>query len=193
VKRSVVIAGALGGLALLPALGVLAQPATSPWVHIRIDEPRKPSKVSVNLPLTVVQAALRSAPESLGRHGRIELGKHGRIELGDERLSVAELRRLWNEVKSAGDADFATLEEEGRTVRIGRKADLVEVRIEKPRGSLETHVRVPVALVDALLSSQGDELNLEAAIAELQKQRGDIVQVNEDDARIRIWIDEANQ
>jgi hypothetical protein len=186
VKRSVLVVGAGLVLAAIPALRLLAQPTATPWVHIRVEEPGKPSKVSVNLPLTVVQAALRSAPETVGAHGHIQLGRH-------HHLSVAELRRLWAELKSAGEADFVTLEEEGHSVRVGRKGDTLEVRVERPEGDRETHVQVPVALVDALLSSEGEELNLEAAMAELQKRRGEIVQVDDEDSKVRIWIDEANR
>jgi hypothetical protein len=49
---------------------------------------------------------------------------------------------------------------------------------------------VPVSLVDAFLSGEGEEGNMEAAVAELQKRRGDIVRVKDDDSSVRIWIDE---
>lgn len=184
-KRTVLLAAGLGALVTVPALRLLAQPAATPWVHIRVEELNKPSKVSVNLPLSVVQAALRSSPETLGKHGRVQLGRH-------KEMSVADFRRLWAELKSAGDADLVTVEEQGQSVRVGRRGEFVEVRVEKPKGTAQTHVQVPVGLVDALLSSDGDELNVEAAIAELQKRRGDIVQVNDENGSVRIWIDEGN-
>jgi hypothetical protein len=53
-------------------------------------------------------------------------------------------------------------------------------------------VEVPVSLVDALLSGEGDDVNIQAAVAELQKRRGDIVRVHDDDANVHIWIDEQN-
>ena len=54
----------------------------------------------------------------------------------------------------------------------------------------EVRVEVPVSLVDAFLSGEGEEGNMEAAVAELQKRRGDIVRVKDDDSNVRIWIDE---
>ena len=51
---------------------------------------------------------------------------------------------------------------------------------------------MPVSLVDALLSGEGDEVNIQAAVAELQKRRGDIVRVHDSDSNVRIWIDEQN-
>ena len=37
----------------------------------------------------------------------------------------------------------------------------------------EVRVEVPVSLVDAFLSGEGEEGNIQAAVAELQKRRGD--------------------
>ena len=192
-KRAVLLAAALAAVVTVPALRLAAQTPATPWVHIRVDEPGKSSKVSVNLPLTVVQAALESAPDSLGSPGRIRLGHRGD-------MSVADFRRLWTELKAAGDADLVEVQDEEQSVRLARRGEIVEVRVDKNKGSLgkrggpdEVHVQVPVALVDALFSGTGDELNVEAAIAELQKRRGDIVQVSGEDGTVRIWIDEGGQ
>jgi hypothetical protein len=193
VKRAVLLAAALAAVVAVPALRLGAQTAATPWVHIRVDEPSKSSKVSVNLPLTVVQAALKSAPDTLGSHGRVHFGRHG----GD--MSVADFRRLWTELKAAGDADLVEVQDEDQSVHLSRRGEIVEVRVEgnqgarKARGAEQVHVQVPVALVDALLSGSGDELNVEAAIGELQKRRGEIVQVNGEDGTVRIWIDEGAQ
>ena len=51
---------------------------------------------------------------------------------------------------------------------------------------------MPVSLVDAFLSGEGEEGNIQAAVAELQKRRGDIVRVKDDDSNVRVWIDEQN-
>jgi hypothetical protein len=60
------------------------------------------------------------------------------------------------------------------------------------KGGEEVRVEVPVSLVDAFLSGEGEEGNFEAAIVELQKRRGDIVRVKDDDSNVRVWIDEQN-
>jgi len=49
-----------------------------------------------------------------------------------------------------------------------------------------------VSLVDALLSGEGDTVNIEAAVTELKKRRGDIVRVHDEGSNVRIWIDEQN-
>jgi predicted thioesterase len=74
---------------------------------------------------------------------------------------------------------------------VWRKGDQIHVRVED-QGKEEVVVEVPVSLVDAALSGEGDTVNVKAAIAELQKKRGDIVSVKDEDATVRVWIDEQN-
>ena len=107
-------------------------------------------------------------------------------------MSVPDLRKAWNELKNTGDAEFVTVEEEDQKVRIARAGNLVLIHVDKPGGRESVRVEVPVEVVDALFSGQGEELNLRAAFGELQKRRGDIVRVKDDDSTVRIWIDEGN-
>jgi hypothetical protein len=51
-------------------------------------------------------------------------------------------------------------------------------------------VEIPIDVVDALLSGDGEELNVRGAFALLQKRRGDIVRVNDVQSTVRVWIDE---
>ena len=60
------------------------------------------------------------------------------------------------------------------------------------RGGIgEVQIRVPVTVVDALLSGDGETLDVRSAIQELSALRGEMVQVIQPDARIRVWIDES--
>lgn len=157
------------------------------WLHVRVDEHGKASKVSVNLPLTVVEAALSAAPQKIVDQGKIK------IDLGkaDHDLSLAEMRKIWQELRAAGDTEIVTVEEEDETVRVSRKGDLVLVRVSKPSQKEEVHVDVPVNLVDAVLAGDGDSVDVKSVIRELRSQRGDIVRVNDKDSAVRIWIDES--
>ena len=180
--------GLAGVLALMVAAPVRSEaPRGRAWVHIRVDESNHQSKVSVNLPISVVDAALQAAPEDIMSNGHIHLGRMGKHE-----LSVSDLRKAWNEMKATGDAEFATVEEEDQKVRIARAGNLMLIHVEKPNGAESVRVEVPVEVVDALFSGQGEELNFRAGIAELQKRRGDIVRVHDDHSTVRIWIDEGN-
>jgi hypothetical protein len=179
----------LAGVAALMLAGPVwsEAPASRAWLHVRVEEPSRQSKVSVNLPVSVVEAALQAAPEKIMSDGHIHLGHMGRH--GKE-LSVSDLRKAWNEMKATGDAEFATVEEEDQTVRVARAGNLMLIHVDKPSGKESVRVEVPIEVVDALFSGQGEELNLRAGFAELQKRRGDIVRVKDDHSTVRIWIDE---
>jgi hypothetical protein len=158
--------------------------AGEPWLHVRVTE-GKGSKVSVNLPFVVVEAALQAAPGILAEHGKIKIGsdKH--------KMKLADARQMWKAVKEAGDAEFVTVEEEDQNVRIARKGDTVEIRVDsKKKQGEQVHVLLPVALVDAALGGPSEELDLKAAIAELKRRRGDIVRVTDKEDTVRIWIDD---
>jgi hypothetical protein len=179
-----------GTLALVAALGVaaartVAAQAAVPWLHIRVEETARASKVHVNLPMPVVEAALKAAPDTVVSDGKIHLGPHCK------NLKVADLRQMWQELKKAGDTDFVTVEDGDETVKVARRGDTVEVRVDR-KGHEEVHVEVPVSLMDAFFSGEGDEVDVKAAIRELSKRRGDVVRVKDEDSTVRIWIDEKN-
>ena len=157
----------------------------SPWLHVRVEEPQRQSRVHVNLPLPVVEAALKAAPETIASHGKIRLGPHG------GHISLSDFRKMWAELKASGDVDLVTVEEKDQNVKVARKGDLVQIKVDR-QGKEEVHVEVPVALVDALLAGEGEELNVKAALEELRKRRGDIVRVNDANSKVRVWIDEKN-
>jgi hypothetical protein len=180
-KKSLLAAVGLVALVALPAAPALAD---TPWIHIRVEEAKDQSKVSVNLPLSVVEVALEAAPELIEEHAD--------IDLGDEKFKVETLRKIWQELSAAGDAELITVESEKENIRVLRRGDLVQVFVKDSQKDEEVTIEVPVSLVDAALSGQGSEINLKAAIAELQKQRGNIVTVREPDTTVRIWIDEQN-
>ncbi|HSD65511.1 MAG TPA: hypothetical protein VLF95_02355 [Vicinamibacteria bacterium] len=193
-RKSILAGVGLLGLSVLPAATAAAQTGTA-WLHVRVEEGKQASKVSVNLPMTVVEAVLKASPEMIEKHGKIHLGEeHG--------LKMADLRKVWKELAAVGDAELVTVESEEENVRVMRKGDLVQVFVDnkakagkdgKPaKGGEEVRVEVPVSLVDAFLSGDGEEGNFQAAVAELQKRRGDIVRVKDDDSNVRVWIDEQN-
>jgi hypothetical protein len=196
-RKSIQAGIGLTALLAVAAAPVAAQTAT-PWLHVRVEEVKQASKVAVNLPLSVVEAVIKASPEMIERHGRIHFGR----EHGHHGLKLADLRRVWKELAAVGDAELVTVESDDENVKVQRKGDLVQVFVEqKPRtdkdgkklkGAEQVRVEVPVSLVDALLSGEEDEANIEAAILELRKRRGDIVRVQDDDSHVRVWIDEQN-
>jgi len=193
-RKSILAGVGLLALSVLPAAPAAAQNGTA-WLHVRVEEAKEASRVAVNLPMAVVEAVLKASP------GMIE--KHGHIHLGDEHgIKMADLRQAWKALAQVGDAELVTVESDDENVKVMRKGDLVQVFVDrkaKPgkegkaaHGGEEVRVEVPVSLVDAFLSGDSDEGNIEAAVAELQKRRGNIVSVHDDDSNVRVWIDEQN-
>jgi len=181
-KRSFLAGVGLVALLVVPAAAHAETDA--PWIHVRVEEPQKQSKVTVNLPLSVVEVALEAAPEMIESHGKVKFGeKHG--------MKLEDVRKIWAELAAVGDAELVSVEDKDQTVKVWRKADQVHVHVVA-QGKEEVRVEVPVSLVDALLSGEGDTVNIKAAVAELQKKRGDIVTVSEPDTTVRVWIDEQN-
>jgi hypothetical protein len=162
-----------------------AQQANTAWVHVRVEEGKKESKVNVNLPLPLLEVALSMAPEKLSSHGRVHIGEHGH---GD--LSVSDMRRLWKALRESGETELVSVQEKDQTVSIARKGDVFRIQVEEPSRKGTVHVEVPVSVVDLLLGGEGDELDIHAALNELQKRRGDIVRVDDGDSKVHIWIDE---
>jgi hypothetical protein len=192
-RKSILAGVGLLALSVLPAAQAAAQTGSA-WLHVRVEEAKQASKVAVNLPMTVVEAILKASPEMIEKHGKIHFGDH-------HGMKMADLRKAWKALAEVGDAEFVTVESEDENVRVVRKGDLVQVFVDgkgktdkdgKVSKGEEVRVEVPVSLVDAFLSGEGEEGNIQAAVAELQKRRGDIVRVKDDDSSVRIWIDEQN-
>ena len=170
--------------ALAACLG-LAAPVwaqTSSWLHIQVtDRGEEGSKVNVNLPLSLAKVALGMAPKKFTDKAVEKLNEHD--------ISITDIRTLWAELKNAGDAEFVTVEEADETVRVAREGDWLRVRVDK-NGEDGEHVKVdiPIAVVDALLSGDGESFNLLAAITELEGSTGDIVRVEDGEQTVRVWI-----
>jgi len=191
-KKTILAAAGLLGFAALCAAPINAQSGT-PWLHVRVEEKKDTTKVSVNIPLSVVEAVLKASPEFFEKHGKIRIGN-------DHGLKLADMRKVWKELAAVGDAELVSVESDDENVKVMRKGDLVQVFVDNKRkagkdgekGGETVRVEVPTSLVDALLSGEGEEANVEAAIMELKKRRGDIVRVHDDDSHVRVWIDEQN-
>jgi hypothetical protein len=165
--------------------GAMPLQAQTPWIHVEVHENEADaSHVKVNLPLSVVQIALEAAPEKIVDDGKI------RIHHIDEDFDVEDLRRMWNELRSAPESEWVTFENKGEKVSIRREADQILVEVDDRRDAGTVRVQVPLRVVDALFSGEGQELNLKEAISELDSLRGDIVRVDDGNTKIRVWIDE---
>jgi len=188
-SRRVLAVITLAVVSTLGAGGLEAQ-QSSPWIHVQVTEPGEDGKnVRVNLPLALAEVALSLVSGEAISKGQIKLEEHD--------VSIEDLRLLWKELKASGDAEFLTLQEKDKEVRISRQGDRIRIHVDKAggdegdAGNKQVRIEVPVTLVDALLGGQDDRLDLQAALAELTEERGDIVTVSDGEKQVRVWIDES--
>jgi hypothetical protein len=184
--KTKLIAIAAAGALILGAGVASAQDAS--WIHVRVMEDDG-AKVSVNLPMSLIEVAMEIAEKEIFDGHGISMGGHH----GDD-FEVADIRRMWGELRDAGDAEYVTAEEGDETVRVYRQGDRVFVNIDED-GEEKVRLQVPFSVVDTLLEGDGDELNLVGALREMARSSdsGEIIQVKDGETNVRVWIDNNSQ
>lgn len=171
------------GLVLALALAAVAgsaQAASNLWLHVTVDE-NDGAKVTVNLPLALAEKALPLIP----LHEELRWGAHG----GRHGIELAELRELWSEVKNSPDMTFVTVEDDGETVKVWKEKEFVFVEVRDEDGQETVDVRIPEAVVDALVA--GKEIDIAGAVQALaERGGGDLVTVRDRSDNVRVWVDE---
>jgi len=173
----VLAAPLLGGGAPAPSPGT----GTS-WLHVRIDEPEKRSRVHLNLPLPAVEAALKAAPDSIAVDGGTPLARD---------MNVERLRRQWKELATTRDAELVEVLAEEERQHVRKEDGRLVIHLEDDRKAKIVHLDLSGPVVDALLSGGDQELNIRAAVAHLRTLRGEVVNLRDHDATVRVWIDES--
>ena len=157
------------------------------WLHIRVHEAKgkgqtEGEKTTVNVPLSLVQGFLALMPDKV--HGS------GRIKVNDDEITVSELRALWRDVRRRPDGTWLTADSDGSKVKVAKRSGYLHIRATEPRPGDDAEVRIPVPVVDALLSGKGEEFELGAAISALARHgEGELVAVTSDRDTVRIWVD----
>ena len=177
---------ALNLLALALLVASLSSPLVAQkkdsWFHVEVKENKtEPKYVKVNLPLSMVDVALNVIQDK-------KLNK-GKFKLPTDDVSIADMRKIWSELKKTGNAEFVTVHQKNETVRVAKDGNYVVVKITKNKKQ-KVDLRVPVSVVDALLAGSGDELDIKGALLAMQKQNaGEILTVNDNETQVRVWID----
>jgi len=173
-------------LALALLFASLASPLAAqkkdPWFHVEVKENKaEPEYVKVNLPMSMVDVALDVIKDK-------KFSK-GRFKLPTDEVSLADMRKIWNELKNTPDAEFVTVQQKNETIRVAKEGNYVLVKITEGKKQ-KVDLRVPVSVVDALLAGSGDELDIKGAVVAMQKQSaGEILTVNDNQTQVRVWID----
>jgi hypothetical protein len=180
---------ALLGMLMAVLSGASSAPAAASgqWLHVAVDE-RGPdgATVRVNVPVELVTKVL-----PLVRHENLTGGKV-KVKLGEEDMSAADLRVIWEAVRSSRDGVYVTVDGPKEKVRVAKRGEMLLVQAQESKEKREdVEVKIPLAVVDALFSgAEKDELNLVAAVEALARHGGgDLVTVNDADSHVRIWVD----
>lgn len=158
------------------------------WLHVRVSNPsRNEETVRVNVPLELAEKVLPAINKN-----RLH---SGRVKFDDIDCHGVDLRALVDAVRTSKDGEFVTVQSKDSDVRVAKRNGTLFVHVfEKnhPRRS-EVEVKVPMKVVDALFSTDKDELDLVAGLRALSAQ-GDteLVSVKDEENNVRVWLDSKN-
>lgn len=184
IKKSLAMILLILGLGTLRADRALAADSESLWIHIHVRDAQE-GRVSINLPISVVEKMANAMPTD----------GSSKLRFNDEDVSVAELREMWAELRKHPEATFISVDDAHSKVRVAKKGGNLIVRAHEKNGrEEEVEMNIPGAVVDALLSSPGDQLNVGAALRALAREgEGEIVTVTGEGETVRIWIDASSE
>ena len=168
----------------------LAAQAASPerWLHVRVEETGPNAEnVRVNVPLSLAEKVLPSI--------QAEHIDHGKLTLEEMDLHGVDLRTILAALRDLEDNEFVTVESNTDNVRVAKSRGNLLVKVSERherdgKEELETvDVQIPMAVVDAMLTGNPNELNLAAGIRALSNL-GDmiLVTVKERNSTVRVWV-----
>lgn len=157
------------------------------WIHVKVENANNEEYVTVNLPLSLMQAAVNMIPQ--------DINDDVHIAIDDLDMSWSELRAFWKEVKTAPEATFVTVQSRDETVKVRKEGDFVFVRTtESSAEGAQIDVQFPLAVIDSLLDAPDGKLNFQGAMQALADfGPGNLVTVRDGDETVRIWIDGQNE
>jgi len=203
-----VSATALLSCSLLPTLASAQAPSNSEqWIHVRVESREdKTETVRVNVP---VEMAIKVLPAIKNKNLC-----DGRVRIDSRRLDGVDLPTMLDAVRTAKDGEYVTVQSKNDDVRVAKSTGFLYIHVtekkpvdqaakaigDKDSSTKSTttkesrvEVKVPMKVVDALLSAGKDELDVVAALRALSA-KGDVelVSVKDDDSTVRVWIDSKN-
>ena len=191
----------LAAILLTSSLPLLAQPAaagqasapakTERWLHVRvINSDNKGETVRVNVPLDLAESVLPTINK--------EHLHNGKVTISEAHMNDVDVHALMNAVRNAKDGEYVTVQGPDQDVRVAKQGGhlLVHVKDKSKDEHVkrsEVEVKIPMRVIDALLSAGKDELDIVAALHALSAQ-GDteLVSVKADDSTVRVWLDSKN-
>jgi hypothetical protein len=192
----------LGAAALVMLMGTAAVLATSPqeqaapekWLHVSVVSKEAAGEtVRVNLPLSFAEKVLAAINK--------DKLQEGKIRIKEMVVNGVDIRAVLEALKTTRDGEFVTVEGRDKNVRVSKSGGYIIVKAHETRPATEkkeahtekVDVKVPMSVVEALLSGAKDELDLVAGIRALAAH-GDSILVTVEDGRntVKVWVDSRN-
>ncbi len=188
--------GAFAQATAAPAKPAQSTSSTTPlpkgerWLHVRvICNDAKGETVRVNVPLELAEKVLPAV-----NHDRLHDGK---VKIDSAHVEEVDLRALVDAIRTAKDGEYVTVQGNENDVRVAKESNhlIIHVVDKGKDGSKNSQVeiKVPMKVIDALLSAGKDELDLVAALHALGAQ-GDteLVSVKDRENTVKVWLDSKN-
>lgn len=174
-------------LAILFSVALAGAAAADQWLHVKV-EGSNDERVTVNLPLSLMEAAVAMIPEEVTAEMEGEI----QVAIDDVNMDWQDLRNFWQSVKDTPETTFATIETKDETVVVKKEGAFLKIRTsEMGDHGADVDVQLPMAVVDALFSGPEGTLNFAAAIRALAEEgNGHLVQIKDGDDTVRVWIDD---
>ena len=203
-----VSATALVACSLLPTLAAAQSSSNSDqWIHVRVESREdKTETVRVNVP---VDMAVKVLPAIKNKNLC-----DGKVHIDSGHIDDVDLHTMLDAVRTAKDGEYVTVQSKDDNVRVAKSSGYLYIHVTEKKPSEKTakaagdkdssaknatfkqskvDVKIPMKVVDALLSAGKDELDVVAALRALSAN-GDmeLVSVKDDDNTVRVWIDSKN-
>jgi hypothetical protein len=175
------------------------------WIHVRVESKEDHGEtVRVNVPVEMAAKVLPAIHQ--------ENLHDGKVRIDSAHVNDVDLRALLEAVRTSRDGEYVTAQSNENNVRVAKSGGYLYVHVtdkgdggkagaksgktnEKSAAGHETKVeiKVPMKVVDALLSAGKDELDILAALKALSAH-GDteLVTVKDEENTVRIWVDSKN-
>ena len=175
------------------------------WIHVRVESREDHGEtVRVNVPVEMAEKVLPAIHQD-NLHD-------GKVRIDSAHMNDVDLRALLDAVRSARDGEYVTVQSDENNVRVAKSGGYLYVHVtdkedgKRPGGKTgktgekavtwhgsRVEIKVPMKVVDALLSAGKDELDIVAALKALSAH-GDteLVTVKDEENTVRVWVDSKN-
>jgi len=99
-------------------------------------------------------------------------------------------RDIWNAVKDSGPTEYVNIDSHDAKIKVSTTATHLKVYVDQRQEDAVFHVTLPLALGDALFGEENSELNYDTIIEALLQMEGqDLVSIDSEDMKGRVWIE----